>query len=84
MSEAFIHYSLINFVSLSKKCSFSSFQGHIRALSLRVLREIVRNQPHHFKDYVELTILKVLEAHKDPVKEVRASCISDASELSIS
>jgi len=44
--------------------------GHIRALSLRVLREILRHQPIMFKDYAELTILKILEAHKDPVKEV--------------
>ena len=45
--------------------------GHIRALSLRVLKEILRHQADRFKDYAELTILKVLEAHKDPVKEVR-------------
>ena len=49
-----------------------NFQGHIRALALRVLREILRHQPVRFRDYAELTILKILEAHKDPVKEVRS------------
>lgn len=44
--------------------------GHVRALALRVLKEILRHQPTRFKDYAELTILRILEAHKDPVKEV--------------
>lgn len=42
----------------------------IRALALRVLREILRNQPARFKNYAELTIMKTLEAHKDSHKEV--------------
>ncbi|XP_069070604.1 CLIP-associating protein 2 isoform X10 [Pleurodeles waltl] len=42
----------------------------IRALALRVLREILRYQPARFKNYAELTIMKTLEAHKDPHKEV--------------
>ncbi|GAB0184262.1 CLIP-associating protein 2 [Grus japonensis] len=41
----------------------------IRALALKVLREILRNQPARFKNYAELTIMKTLEAHKDPHKE---------------
>ncbi|XP_078184111.1 CLIP-associating protein 1 isoform X5 [Callithrix jacchus] len=41
----------------------------IRALALRVLREILRNQPARFKNYAELTIMKTLEAHKDSHKE---------------
>ncbi|XP_033111961.1 CLIP-associating protein 1-like isoform X6 [Anneissia japonica] len=45
-------------------------EASIRALALRVLREILRNQPDRFKDYVELTILKILEAHKDSQTEV--------------
>ena len=45
-------------------------EGHIRALALRVLREILRHLPERFKEYAELTILKILEAHKDPIKEV--------------
>ncbi|CAH1773834.1 unnamed protein product [Owenia fusiformis] len=44
--------------------------GHIRALSLRTLREIMRHQPDRFKEYDGLTILKILEAHKDSQKEV--------------
>ena len=47
------------------------FQGQIRALALRVLREILRKQTDRFRDYAELTILRILEAHKDPVREVR-------------
>ncbi|XP_061782320.1 CLIP-associating protein 1a [Nerophis lumbriciformis] len=42
----------------------------IRALALRVLKEILRNQPTRFKNYAELTIMKTLEAHKDSHKEV--------------
>ncbi|XP_072300408.1 CLIP-associating protein 1a [Eucyclogobius newberryi] len=42
----------------------------IRAMALRVLKEILRNQPARFKNYAELTIMKTLEAHKDSHKEV--------------
>ncbi|XP_070536538.1 CLIP-associating protein 1-B-like isoform X14 [Ptychodera flava] len=42
----------------------------VRALALRTLRELVKNQPDRFVEYAELTILKVLEAHKDMQKEV--------------
>lgn len=48
-------------------------QAPVRALALRVLREILRSQPARFQDYAELTILKVLEAHKDPDAEVTRS-----------
>ncbi|PWA13818.1 hypothetical protein CCH79_00016907 [Gambusia affinis] len=41
----------------------------VRALALRVLKEILRNQPARFKNYAELTIMKTLEAHKDSHKE---------------
>ncbi|GAB5576989.1 CLIP-associating protein 2 isoform X23 [Prionailurus iriomotensis] len=41
----------------------------IRALALKVLREILRHQPARFKNYAELTVMKTLEAHKDPHKE---------------
>jgi len=37
-----------------------------------VLREILRNQSKRFEEYAELTMLRVLEAHKDSAKEVRA------------
>lgn len=47
-------------------------QHTIRALALRVLKEILRNQPARFKNYAELTIMKTLEAHKDSHKEVRS------------
>lgn len=39
-------------------------------MAFKVLREILRNQPARFKNYAELTIMKTLEAHKDPHKEV--------------
>ncbi|XP_034430412.1 CLIP-associating protein 1a isoform X17 [Hippoglossus hippoglossus] len=42
----------------------------IRAMALRVLKEILKNQPARFKNYAELTIMKTLEAHKDSHKEV--------------
>lgn len=45
-------------------------QHTIRALALRVLKEIMRSQPARFKNYAELTIMKTLEAHKDCHKEV--------------
>lgn len=45
-------------------------QHTIRALALRVLKEILKNQPARFKNYAELTIMKTLEAHKDSHKEV--------------
>lgn len=35
-----------------------------------MLREILNKQPWRFKNYAELTIMKALEAHKDPHKEV--------------
>ncbi|XP_064594427.1 CLIP-associating protein 1-like isoform X2 [Liolophura sinensis] len=55
--------------------------GHVRALALRVLKEILRHQPTRFKDYAELTILRILEAHKDPVKEVVRSAEECAATL---
>lgn len=45
-------------------------QHTVRALALRVLKEILKNQPARFKNYAELTIMKTLEAHKDSHKEV--------------
>jgi predicted component of type VI protein secretion system len=45
-------------------------QGNVKALALRTLREILRNQGERFRDYAELTILRVLEAHQDPAKSV--------------
>ena len=49
-------------------------QMQIRSLALRVLREILRNQSERFKEYAELTLLKILDAHKDPQKEVSKFC----------
>eukprot|EP00062_Callorhinchus_milii_P011445 gi/632957427/ref/XP_007894475.1/ PREDICTED: CLIP-associating protein 1 isoform X5 [Callorhinchus milii] len=56
----------------------------IRALALRVLREILRNQPARFKNYAELTIMKTLEAHKDSHKEVLRAAEEAAATLASS
>ncbi|XP_077051999.1 CLIP-associating protein 2 isoform X12 [Siphateles boraxobius] len=56
----------------------------IRALALRVLKEILNRQPWRFKNYAELTIMKTLEAHKDPHKEVVRAAEEGASMLATS
>ncbi|XP_068447008.1 CLIP-associating protein 1-B-like isoform X3 [Clinocottus analis] len=56
----------------------------IRALALRVLKEILRNQPARFKNYAELTVMKTLEAHKDSHKEVVRAAEEAASMLAAS
>ncbi|XP_057211614.1 CLIP-associating protein 2 isoform X5 [Triplophysa rosa] len=56
----------------------------IRALALRVLKEILNRQPWRFKNYAELTIMKTLEAHKDPHKEVVRAAEESASMLASS
>ncbi|XP_058878845.1 CLIP-associating protein 2-like isoform X19 [Acipenser ruthenus] len=56
----------------------------IRALALRVLKEILNRQPARFKNYAELTIMKTLEAHKDPQKEVVRAAEEAASMLATS
>ncbi|XP_024141871.1 CLIP-associating protein 1-B [Oryzias melastigma] len=53
----------------------------IRAMALRVLKEILRTQPARFKNYAELTIMKTLEAHKDSHKEVVRAAEEAASTL---
>ncbi|KAM9487477.1 CLIP-associating protein 1a isoform 38-T38 [Clarias gariepinus] len=53
----------------------------IRAMALRVLKEILRIQPARFKNYAELTIMKTLEAHKDSHKEVVRAAEESASTL---
>ncbi|XP_061123968.1 CLIP-associating protein 2 isoform X2 [Syngnathus typhle] len=56
----------------------------IRTLALRVLREILNKQPWRFKNYAELTIMKALEAHKDPHKEVARAAEEAAAMLALS
>ncbi|XP_031709871.1 CLIP-associating protein 2 isoform X20 [Anarrhichthys ocellatus] len=56
----------------------------IRTLALRVLREILSKQPSRFKNYAELTIMKALEAHKDPHKEVVRAAEETAAMLALS
>ncbi|XP_061096867.1 CLIP-associating protein 2-like isoform X14 [Conger conger] len=56
----------------------------IRAMALRVLKEILNRQPGRFKNYAELTIMKALEAHKDPHKEVVRAAEEAAAMLATS
>ncbi|KAM8767150.1 CLIP-associating protein 2 isoform 4-T4 [Acanthopagrus schlegelii] len=56
----------------------------IRTLALRVLKEILSKQPWRFKNYAELTIMKALEAHKDPHKEVVRAAEETAAMLALS
>ncbi|XP_027019477.1 CLIP-associating protein 1-like isoform X23 [Tachysurus fulvidraco] len=56
----------------------------IRALALRVLKEMLRSQPTRFRNYAELTIMKTLEAHKDSHKEVVRAAEEAASTLASS
>lgn len=79
--KLYIHIITVHriFLTPAKKVNLSHvgnycrcFTQHvIRALALRVLKEILNRQPWRFKNYAELTIMKTLEAHKDPHKEVR-------------
>ncbi|XP_067126755.1 CLIP-associating protein 1-like isoform X1 [Centruroides vittatus] len=53
--------------------------GSIRAMAVKALCELLKRQSQWFQDYVEFTILKILEAHKDEEKEVsRAAEICSA------
>lgn len=65
-----ILWSRFEFVPIALTKAFEFSQHVIRTLALRVLREILSKQPWRFKNYAELTIMKALEAHKDPHKEV--------------
>lgn len=49
-------------------------QALIRAQALQVLRELIKWEKDRFDNYAELTILNVLQAHKDSNKEVCRSC----------
>ena len=58
--------------------------GVIRALSLRLLCELLIRQTSFFLDYIELTILRILEASKDSEKEVqRASEMAAATAAAV-
>lgn len=49
----------------------SSDISEVRELSLRVLNELLLKKPELFHDFIELTVLKILETSKDPEKEVQ-------------
>ena len=42
----------------------------MRMDAMIVFRSILKRQSYRFKEYAELTILKICEAHKDPSKHV--------------
>lgn len=62
--------------------TFTDTDSSIRALSLRVLSEFLRCHAERFQEYVELTVVRSLEAHKDPVKEVTRAAEECSSLLS--
>ncbi|ESO13011.1 hypothetical protein HELRODRAFT_63102, partial [Helobdella robusta] len=62
--------------------TLTDVDGSIRALSLRVLSEFLRCHAPRFQEYVELTVVRSLEAHKDPVKEVTRAAEECSSLLS--
>ncbi|KAJ3591574.1 hypothetical protein NHX12_006707 [Muraenolepis orangiensis] len=64
--------ALVELLKLTREDSLHT----IRALALRVLKEILRNQPGRFKNYAELTIMKTLEAHKDSHKEEASATLA--------
>lgn len=51
--------------------TFSDNEMMVRMDALIVFRSILKRQSALFKDYAELTILKICEAHKDPSKHVQ-------------
>lgn len=53
----------------------------IRALSYRALREFIQAHPDRFTEYIELVILKMLEASKDKEKEVQRAGESAAASV---
>ncbi|KRY79872.1 CLIP-associating protein 1 [Trichinella pseudospiralis] len=55
----------------------------IRAMALPVLKEICTRQPQRFQDYAELTILKLLDAHKDTERKVARAAEDCAAVLAL-
>ncbi|KAL8621733.1 hypothetical protein ACOMHN_061868 [Nucella lapillus] len=51
--------------------TFNDTDKTMRMDALIVFRSILKRQAARFKDYAELTILKICEAHKDPSKDVQ-------------
>ena len=62
---------------VTEDCRWSCDQGQIRALALRVLAEFLRCHADRFGQYVEATIVRTLEAHRDAIKEVRCYVTSE-------
>ncbi|CAM1312763.1 CLASP1 (predicted) [Pycnogonum litorale] len=56
----------------------------IRAQALKSLCQLLKKQSQRFQSYIELTLLKILEAHKDTEKEVlRSAEVCSATAASI-
>uniref|UniRef100_A0A5S6QS55 TOG domain-containing protein n=1 Tax=Trichuris muris TaxID=70415 RepID=A0A5S6QS55_TRIMR len=53
----------------------------VRAYALPVLKEICTRQPQRIRGYAEVTILKLLDAHKDPERDVARSAEDCATVL---
>jgi len=56
-------------------------EGGVRSLTLRVLKDMIRMQPYCFFDYSIKLIRSVLEANKDPEKEVVRAAEDTASSI---
>ncbi|XP_035227024.1 CLIP-associating protein 2-like isoform X4 [Stegodyphus dumicola] len=42
----------------------------VKTLALKALRELIKTKADYFQDYIELTLLRILEAHKDTDNDV--------------
>jgi len=58
-------------------------QTELKMIALRVLREMLRFLPNHFENYAEITLIHILELHKDGSKEVRACFLFSIVENSL-
>lgn len=51
-------------------------QGDVKVLALKCLQKMLQKFPKHFESFAELTILKVLELHKDDTYRDVSICIT--------
>ena len=46
-----------------------------RELALLVIREMIKTRPSFFESYINFTLCRIMEAFKDPVREVAQVCL---------
>ncbi|KAL0166324.1 hypothetical protein M9458_038168, partial [Cirrhinus mrigala] len=82
--------ALCELMRLIRETQLHVWDEHFKTILLLLLEtlgdgeEILNRQPWRFKNYAELTIMKTLEAHKDPHKEVVRAAEEAASMLATS